>query len=97
MMTVGSSVTQPGTPVCRFGTLVDKDRLEERLRAAEDRAASLECALASNRRIGIAIGILMCRGQFTADDAIAILKSHSQHCNVKVRVLAETVIHTGML
>jgi hypothetical protein len=39
----------------------------------------------------------MCQRQLTEDQAIALLKTHSQRCNVKVRELAETVIFTGML
>ncbi len=53
----------------------------------------MEGALASNPRIGI----LMCRHRLADDRAIAILKTHSQHRNVKVRELAETVIRTREL
>ena len=73
------------------------DQLQARARSAEDRAANLERALATNRRIGIAIGILMCQRQLTEDQAIALLKTQSQHRNIKMRELAETVIFTGTL
>jgi hypothetical protein len=53
----------------------------------------MEDALASRRRTGT----LMCRHRLADDRAIAILKTHSQHRNVKVRELAETVIRTGEL
>jgi AmiR/NasT family two-component response regulator len=96
-MTVGLSVEVSAAPAQRFDVLAVLDRLQARIRSAEDRAANLERALATNRRIGIAIGILMCQRQLTADQAIAVLKTHSQDHNVKLRDLAETVIYTGTL
>lgn len=96
-MTVGSSLEAPAAPAQQFDVLTVLDRLQARVRSAEDKAAGLEHALASNRRIGMAVGILMCRHQLTEDQAIAVLKTHSQHCNVKLRELAETVIYTGTI
>src|SRR3982751_1483103 len=71
--------------------------LRARVRAAETKADGLEFALATNRRIGMAVGILMCRLQTTEDRAFAVLCKHSQDHNVKVRDLAEEVIYTGTL
>jgi AmiR/NasT family two-component response regulator len=71
--------------------------LRARVVAAETRTANLEVALATNRRIGIAVGILMCRLGVTEDQAFAVLRKHSQDNNVKVRDLAEEVIYTGSL
>jgi AmiR/NasT family two-component response regulator len=93
-MTVDVSVE---APALRFDVLAELDQLQARVRSAEDKAANLERALVTNRRIGIAVGILMCQHQLTADQAIATLTTHSQHRNVKVRELAETVIYTGAL
>lgn len=45
----------------------------------------------------MAVGILMCQLGLTDDRAIELLKIRSQHRNVKVRDLAETVIYTGAL
>jgi AmiR/NasT family two-component response regulator len=59
--------------------------------------ADLEFALVTNRRIGIAVGILMCQLQVTEDRAFVVLCKHSQDHNVKVRDLAEEVIYTGSL
>ncbi|MGZ4508919.1 MAG: ANTAR domain-containing protein [Blastococcus sp.] len=87
----------PAASTHRFDLLAELGRLQGRLRSAEGKAAGLERALATNRRIGIATGILMCRQQLTADQAVAILKAQSQHRNVKLRELAETVIYTGTL
>jgi AmiR/NasT family two-component response regulator len=42
--------------------------------------------------IGIAVGILMCRLRVTEDGAFAVLCTHSQDHNVKVRDLAEEVV-----
>jgi hypothetical protein len=71
--------------------------LRARVLTAETTADNLEVALATNRRIGIAVGILMCRLRVTEDRALAVLSKHSQDHNVKVRDLAEEVIYTGRL
>jgi len=96
-MTVVLPVEVPAAPAQRFDVLTVLDQLQARVRSAEERAAGLERALASSRRIGMAVGILMCRHQLTDDQAIAILKAESQRRNVKVRGLAETVIYTGTI
>jgi hypothetical protein len=103
----GESGNGPEAPLCRtitgsgarpvrwsaFSAAVSD--LHARVRAAETKAAHLEFALVSNRRIGMAVGILMCRLQVTEDQAFAVLCKHSQDHNVKVRDLAEEVIYTG--
>ena len=96
-MTIDVAVEAPAAPARRFDVLTELDRLQGRVRSAECRAANLERGLATNRRIGIAIGILMCQRRLTDDQAIATLTTHSQHRNVKVREPAETVIFTGTL
>ena len=80
---------------CTFSTVVAD--LRARVRTAEIKSAGLESALVSNRRTGIAVGILMCRLRVTDDRAFAVLCKHSQDHNVKVRDLAEEVIYTGCL
>lgn len=90
-------VEAPKAPAQRFDAQAEPDQLLARVRSTECRAANLERALATNRRIGIAIGILMCQCQLTDDQAFAILKTHSQRCHIKVRELAESVIFTGTL
>ncbi|MGY1618835.1 ANTAR domain-containing protein [Geodermatophilus sp. SYSU D00691] len=87
----------PAVPAQRSDVRPLLDQLQARLRFAEDRAAGLERAVTSNRRIGMAVGILMCQHQLTEEQAIAMLKTRSQHRNIKVRELAETVIYTGRL
>jgi hypothetical protein len=80
---------------CAFSAVLAD--LRARVLTAETTAANLEVALATNRRIGIAVGILMCRLGVTEDQAFAVLSKHSQDHNVKVRDLAEQVIYTGSL
>jgi len=80
---------------CAFSAVLAE--LRAQVRTAETKAAGMESALVSNRRIGIAVGILMCRLQITDDRAFAVLCKHSQDHHVKVRDLAEQVIYTGSL
>jgi len=58
-------------------------------------AEELRRALASSRQIGMAMGILMERHRFTAEQAFDRLRDLSQRGNVKLRDLAEQVVHTG--
>lgn len=62
-----------------------------------NRALHLERALATNRDIGIAIGILMARDLCTRDEAFARLRSASQYLHRRLREVAEDVIETGVL
>ena len=80
---------------CAFSAVLAD--LRARVRTAETKAADLEFALVTNRRIGIAVGILMCQLRVTEDRAFAVLCKHSQDHNVKVRDLAEEIIYTGSL
>lgn len=61
----------------------------------EGRAESLERALRTSRRIGMALGILMATTQATPDDAWELLSRESMNCNIRVSTLAEQVITTG--
>ena len=65
------------------------------LAAATDRAEHLERAVLSNRRIGMAMGILMERHQFTEEQAFDHLRGLSQRRNLKLRDVAEQLIYTG--
>jgi AmiR/NasT family two-component response regulator len=65
------------------------------LAAATAHAENLERALVSNRRIGMAIGILMERHRLTEERAFDRLRDLSQRSNVKLRVVAEQLIYTG--
>jgi hypothetical protein len=78
-------------------TTHDHARLRRRLTAAETRAANLDKALASNRWIGMAIGILMARHGLTEDQAFAALRRQSSRGNVRLLTLAERVLYAGEL
>jgi AmiR/NasT family two-component response regulator len=67
----------------------------EQLAAATTYAGHLEQALVSNRRIGMAMGILMERHRITEERAFDRLREMSQRRNMKLRELAEQVIDTG--
>jgi GAF domain-containing protein len=60
-----------------------------------DKAEHLRMALESNRRIGMAIGILMALHRVSDTQAFDMLRIASQHTHVKLREVAEEVILTG--
>lgn len=64
---------------------------------AESQAANLQNALASNRRIGAAIGILMNSFRLTEQQAFDRLRTASQHAHRKLHDVAEDVLLTGEL
>ena len=71
--------------------------LRTQLREAEERTEHLQRALASNRRIGMAIGILMRERLCTEERAFDALRHASMQRNAKLRDIAERVIDTGTL
>jgi len=64
---------------------------------AEERAGNLQTALDSNRQIGAAIGILMAHRRVTQETAFELLRAASQRLHVKLRDIADDVVHTGTL
>jgi hypothetical protein len=62
---------------------------------ADAREANILAALKTREMIGQAQGILMERERITADQAFALLRDSSQHLNVKLREVAQTLIETG--
>jgi AmiR/NasT family two-component response regulator len=77
--------------------LGENSRLRADLAAATELAENLRHAQFSNRRIGAAIGILMASRKITEEQAFDLLRQASQHTHLKLRDLAEEVIHTGEL
>lgn len=71
--------------------------LQARLQAAEERAENMRQALVSNRRIGMACGVVMAVRGLTEQQAFEALRQASMRRNVKLRELAEEVIYTGDL
>ncbi len=66
------------------------ERLDEQVR-------SLQEALQSNRRIGVAVGIVMSELRITESAAFEALRRLSMDRNRKLRDVAEDVIDTGAL
>lgn len=64
---------------------------------ARQTAKQMRAALDSNRKIGVAMGILMARGQLTQSEAFDLLVGASQRLNVKLRRIAAQVVRTGKL
>lgn len=64
---------------------------------ANDLASNLQVALRSRASIDQAKGVLMERHKLTADQAFQLLAATSQGANVKLREVAERLIHTGEL
>lgn len=62
-----------------------------------EQISGLEQAVASNRAIGMAIGILMAIRRVGQDEAFDLLRTVSQRTNRKLREIADEVVHTGQL
>jgi GAF domain-containing protein len=62
-----------------------------------EQISGLEQAVASNRSIGMAIGILMAIHRVGQDEAFDLLRTVSQRTNRKLREIADEVVHTGQL
>jgi GAF domain-containing protein len=61
----------------------------------ERRTDNLHAALSTREVIGQAEGILMERERITANEAFDILRRASQHLNLKLREVAQTLVDTG--
>jgi GAF domain-containing protein len=57
----------------------------------------LRAALATNRTIGTAVGVLMTSELLTQDQAFGLLRIASQHSNRKVVDIAQEIVDTGSL
>ena len=64
---------------------------------ASDEADNLARALASNREIGVAMGVLMAKHNITRDQAFGLLRVASQDSNRRLSELAVEVADTGEL
>lgn len=70
------------------------DNAEERADSTM-RADNLVIALQTRDLIGQAQGILIERERITADQAFDVLRRASQHMNIKLREVAQTLVETG--
>jgi AmiR/NasT family two-component response regulator len=64
---------------------------------AREKATQLESALASNREIGLAMGVLMTSFKLTREQAFDLLRIVSQHTHRKLRDVATEVADTGTI
>lgn len=69
--------------------------LQDALAESERAFDNLQGAVASSRRIGAAIGIVMSAMKVTEDDAFAVLSKISQRQNRKLRLVADDIVLTG--
>lgn len=67
----------------------------EELEDEERRVVNLRTALATRELIGQAQGILIERERITPTEAFNVLRRASQHLNVKLRDVAQTLVDTG--
>ncbi len=65
--------------------------------AASGEIENLRIALRSNRRIGIAIGLIMAQCHATDHEAFELLRQRSMDTNRKMADLAERVVQVGRL
>lgn len=65
--------------------------------SAARRESELRRAVSTRELIGQAQGILMERHRITADQAFAMLVAASQQVNVKLREVADALVHTGQM
>jgi hypothetical protein len=70
------------------------DSAEERA-SDQKKSANLIEALRTRELIGQAQGILMERERISGDQAFDLLRRASQHMNIKLREVAETLVETG--
>jgi hypothetical protein len=81
----------------RAMAVVERERLAEAAASRKSTAEHLLGALASNREIGVAVGILMVNHQLTDDQAFDLLSRVSQRTNRKVRTIALEVAQAGAI
>ncbi|MCW2541830.1 MAG: antitermination regulator [Frankiales bacterium] len=62
-----------------------------------DKVANLQLAIQTNRKIGVAMGILMAEYRVTEARAFDLLRTASQHRHDKLRNVADDVVLTGSL
>jgi hypothetical protein len=81
----------PTTVVAAHGALAVTAAL------ARERTAQLEHAVATNREVGVAMGVVMLRRGVTREEAFDLLRFASQTSNRKLHTIASEVADTGDL
>jgi hypothetical protein len=87
--------TVAGLLIDRAVAVITHERLEERIHVAEDVNSHLRTALQANRRICVAIGILMSNHAVTEDAAWEILRTGSQTSHCKISDIADDIVRAG--
>lgn len=77
--------------------VIRQQRLTDQVQTLQRTASSLQVALASNREIGAALGILMATHRISLPEAFNLLRTASQHSHRKLRDVAGEVVFTGAL
>ncbi|HEY2042530.1 MAG TPA: GAF and ANTAR domain-containing protein [Jatrophihabitans sp.] len=77
------------------GVFADHAAISLDAATAVDKAENMQLAVESNRRIGMAMGILMAQHRIAEEQAFTLLRVASQNNRVKLRDIAEDVILTG--
>jgi GAF domain-containing protein len=77
------------------GVLADHAGIALEATRATDKAEHLQAALESNRKIGMALGIMMAEYHITDLQAFDLLRAASQRSHLKLRDIAERVVYTG--
>lgn len=75
--------------------VVAQERLADRVQRTQGKAAKGQAALGSNRRIGMAMGILAATQAIDAQAAFAMLREESQRTKTTLRDVTERVIATA--
>lgn len=73
------------------------ERQAARSNALAERLRNVEIALATNREIGVALGIVMERHKLSSDGAFELLARISQQSHRKVREVAADIVQTGLI
>jgi AmiR/NasT family two-component response regulator len=73
------------------------ETMSRELAQAREKIRNLELALQTNRRIGMAIGIVMARLRVQEEEAFDVLRRASQQDHRKLREVAEEIVYTGKL
>lgn len=81
----------------RAVAMIERERLTDIVAAHQAQADNLRLALATNRRIAMAMGIIMTGHKLTSDHAFDLLRRVSQHSHRKLHDIALDVIDTGVL
>ena len=98
----GSAAPEPQDTATRHADAMhslnaEVDRLRRNLDTASLQSENSQTVLKSNRRIGMAIGILLERLHVTEEQAFELLREESMRQNVRLAQVAEQVVYTGTL